>query len=233
MWLVIDHEGIVAKILRGNGTVGTHFHVGFAPNEATEELYQLPGYRREADGGKSLADLAEGKRLLAEAGYPDGFSGTISSILTGCTATQAQLISQVWKRELNLDMNIVSTDVATRYANWRSNDYEVITSCGSGIILPDPSDILNQWYGTDTMRNSLNWTTPEFDLLKDAQNQRAGPRKAQADFCGDGRSPAGRRSPLPANRLDARRRSAGLQNQKLPRAEDHSVGTQVGCRLVG
>ena len=182
MWLVIDHEEIVEKILRGNGTVGTHFHVGYAPNETTEDLYQLPGYRREADGGKSLADLAEGKRLLAEAGYPDGFSGTISSILTGCTATQAQLVSQIWKRELNLDMNIVSTDVATLYANRRSNDYEIITSCGSGIILPDPSDILNQWYGTDTMRNSLNWTTPEFDLLKDAQTRELDPEKRKLIF---------------------------------------------------
>ena len=182
LWLVIDHEEIVEKILRGNGTVGTQFHVGFAPNESVETLYELPGYRREADGSKSSADLDEGKRLLAEAGYPDGFSGTISSILTGCTATQAQLVSQIWKRELNLDMEIQSTDVATLYANWRSNDYEIIVACGSGIILPDPSDVLNQWYGMDTMRNSLNWTTPEFDLLKDAQSRELDPEKRKLIF---------------------------------------------------
>jgi ABC-type transport system substrate-binding protein len=182
LWLVIDHEEIVEKILRGNGTVGTQFHVGFAPNESVETLYELPGYRREADGSKSSADLDEGKRLLAEAGYPEGFSGTISSILTGCTATQAQLVSQIWKRELNLDMEIQSTDVATLYANWRSNDYEIIVACGSGIILPDPSDVLNQWYGMDTMRNSLNWTTPEFDLLKDAQSRELDPEKRKLIF---------------------------------------------------
>ena len=48
LWLVIDQEELVEKILRGNGTVGTHFHVGFAPNESIEALYELPGYRRAA-----------------------------------------------------------------------------------------------------------------------------------------------------------------------------------------
>ena len=40
--MVIDQEEIVQKILRGNGTVGTHFHVGFAPNESVEALYEPP-----------------------------------------------------------------------------------------------------------------------------------------------------------------------------------------------
>lgn len=182
LWLVIDQEEIVEKILRGNGTVGTHFHVGFTPNETLDDLYQLPGYRREADGSKLKADLDEGRRLLAEAGFPDGFSGEIASILTGCTATAAQLVSQVWKRELNLDMTINSTDVATLYGNWRSNDYQVIVGCGSGIILPDPSDILNQWYGLDTMRNSTNWTTPEFEKLKEASAKELDPEKRQLIF---------------------------------------------------
>jgi peptide/nickel transport system substrate-binding protein len=182
LWLVIDQEELVEKILRGNGTVGTHFHVGFAPNESIEALYELPGYRRAADGSKSQADLDEARRLLAEAGYPDGFSGTLTTILSGCTATSAQWYSQVWKNELNLEMEIESSDVATLYAKWRSNDYEVIVSCGSGIILPDPSDILNQWYGMDTMRNSGNWTTTEFDKLKAAQAKELDPDKREQLF---------------------------------------------------
>ena len=182
LWMVIDQEEIVEKILRGNGTVGTHFHVGFAPNESVEALYELPGYRRDADGTKSQADLDEARRLLAEAGYPDGFSGTITSILTGCTATSAQLVSDIWKRELNLDMTIQSSDVATLYAKWRSNDYGVIVGCGSGIILPDPSDILNQWYGIDTMRNSGNWTTTEFERLKTEQAKELDPEKRKELF---------------------------------------------------
>jgi ABC-type transport system substrate-binding protein len=182
LWLVIDQEELVEKILRGNGTVGTHFHVGFAPNESIEALYELPGYRRDADGSKSQADLDEARRMLAEAGYPDGFSGTLTTILSGCTATSAQWYSQVWKNELNVEMEIESSDVATLYSKWRSNDYEVIVSCGSGIILPDPSDILNQWYGMDTMRNSGNWTTTEFDKLKAAQAKELDPDKREQLF---------------------------------------------------
>ena len=79
-------------------------------------------------------------------------------------------------------MNIVSTDVATLYSSWRQSDYQVIVGCGSGIILPDPIDILNQWYGMDTMRNSENWTTPEFDLLKEAQARELDPEKRKLIF---------------------------------------------------
>ena len=37
-----------------------------------EDLTDVPGYRRAADGTKDPRDIAEAKRLMAEAGYPDG-----------------------------------------------------------------------------------------------------------------------------------------------------------------
>jgi ABC-type transport system substrate-binding protein len=182
LWLVIDKDEVVEKVLRGNGNIGTHFNVGFAPNESFEELYKLPGYQRDPDGSQADADIAEGKRLMAEAGYPDGFSDELITNVIGCSPPTAQLVSQQWKEHLNVDMTISQYDTATLYVRYRDTTFGVLAPCGTGIILPDPSDILNQWYGKDTMRNALNWTTPRFEELKEAQVRELDPEKRKLIF---------------------------------------------------
>ncbi len=182
LWLVVDKEEVVEKVLRGNGSMGTHFNVGFAPNESLEELYELPGYRREADGSQAKADIEEAQRLMAEAGFPDGFSDDMITNVIGCSPPTSQLVSQQWKEHLNVDMTISQFDTATLYVKYRDVSFGVLAPCGTGIILPDPSDILNQWYGMDTMRNALNWTTPEFEALKDAQVRELDPEKRKLIF---------------------------------------------------
>ena len=177
LWLAIDKEEVIQKVLRGNGSIGTHFNVGFAPNETVEALYQLPGYRRDADGSQAQADIVEAQRLMAEAGYPNGFKDELITNTIGCSPPTAQLVSQQWKEHLNVDMTLSQYDTATLYVYYRDVDFGVLAPCGTGIILPDPSDILNQWYGMDTMRNALNWTTPEFEALKEASVRELDPEK--------------------------------------------------------
>ena len=177
LWLAIDKEEVIQKVLRGNGSIGTHFNVGFAPNETVEALYQLPGYRRDADGSQAQADIVEAQRLMAEAGYPNGFKDELITNTIGCSPPTAQLVSQQWREHLNVDMTLSQYDTATLYVYYRDVDFGVLAPCGTGIILPDPSDILNQWYGKDTMRNALNWTTPEFEALKEASVRELDPEK--------------------------------------------------------
>ncbi len=182
LWLAIDKEEIVEKVLRGNGSLGTHFNIGYAPNESLDELYQLPGYRRDPDGSQAQADIEEAQRLMAEAGFPDGFSDELITNVIGCSPPTAQLVSQQWKEHLNVEMKIGQFDTATLYVRYRDVTFGVLAPCGTGIILPDPSDILNQWYGMDTMRNALNWTTPEFEQLKEAQVRELDPEKRKLIF---------------------------------------------------
>ena len=72
--LALDRDGLVKTAANGEGTInppGVPGHKqGFAI--APEELMKLPGYRQPKD-----QDLAEAKRLLAEAGYPSGLKATL------------------------------------------------------------------------------------------------------------------------------------------------------------
>ncbi|MBI2909130.1 MAG: hypothetical protein HYX92_15910 [Chloroflexi bacterium] len=66
--LAIDRQKAVEVSLEGSGRVGGVMLPGSEWAIPQEELLKMPGYRQPKDG-----DIAESKRLLAEAGYPTGF----------------------------------------------------------------------------------------------------------------------------------------------------------------
>jgi ABC-type transport system substrate-binding protein len=53
-----------------------------------------------------------------------------------------------------------------------------------GLLINDPSDVLNQVYAFDVEKNPDNWTTPEFGKLVDAQISELDPAERQAQFEG-------------------------------------------------
>ena len=66
-----------------------------------EEVAKLPGYRAD-----KTADIAEAKKLLAEAGYPNGFGPV--DLVTSSVANQAQLSAPAFQAELRQSLNITS-----------------------------------------------------------------------------------------------------------------------------
>ncbi|MEK7874173.1 MAG: ABC transporter substrate-binding protein, partial [Chloroflexota bacterium] len=71
--LAVDRQAAIKVIAEGDGVVGNFF-----PFEGwgvpRDELLKMPGYRQPKD-----QDIAEAKKLLADAGYPNGFNMTILS----------------------------------------------------------------------------------------------------------------------------------------------------------
>ncbi|MBI2907941.1 MAG: hypothetical protein HYX92_09825 [Chloroflexi bacterium] len=69
--LALDRQAAIKVLLDGEGEIGAQF----APSRWSipgEELAKRPGYRQPKD-----ADIAEAKKLLAEAGFPNGFKTRI------------------------------------------------------------------------------------------------------------------------------------------------------------
>lgn len=69
--LVVDRQAAIKVLGQGHGVIGKVFPVD-PWGIPMDEMLKMPGYRQPKD-----SDIAEAKKLMQEAGYPDGFEMTI------------------------------------------------------------------------------------------------------------------------------------------------------------
>lgn len=72
IYLAIDRQEMIATVLQGGGELAGPIPPKVFGAFSPEELQKMPGYRQPKD-----QDIAEAKKLLAEAGYPNGFKTTM------------------------------------------------------------------------------------------------------------------------------------------------------------
>ena len=162
VYLALEREVVMETAWDGLGNVGTFFNYGYA--ETTEGLKNEPGWRFPKD-----QDIAEAKRLLAEAGYADGFKGKMNSGNNSTSTAQASVITEQL-RAIGLDFTLDATDTATYHVRTREGEHN-LTSVVSAIIIPDPSDLLAQVFSLNIEKNPDNWTEPRFAELVEAQEK--------------------------------------------------------------
>ncbi len=170
-YLGMDRDLGVEKAILGFGAPGTFFAPGVV--EDMEDLKaNHPTY-----GDRETA-LAEARALLAEAGYPDGFEITLNTVGTNPSLAAAEVIAPQLREDLNIDIVIQPTDLATMYVGMRDGVANM-DGVGTGIILRDPGDIINQFYLQDVLRNPHNWQNDRVDELIVLQNQAVDPAVRQ------------------------------------------------------
>ena len=170
-YLALDRDLGVEKSILGFGQPGTFFAPG-----VVEDLEAL-----RADNsayGDRAAALAEARQLLTEAGYPDGFEITLNVVNSNPSLSSAEVVAPQMREDLNVEIVIQPTDLATMYVGMRDGvaNFDAV---GTGIILRDPGDIINQFYLQDVLRNPHNWQNDEVDKLIDLQNQEVDPAVRQ------------------------------------------------------
>lgn len=115
-----------------------------------EELRRLPGYRQPKD-----ADIAEAKRLLAEAGYPDGFAATmpISDYSPFINLRPPEVIRGQLAR-IGIRLSFKKLEQVAYIRAERDGDFEIITrTISSGDIEPDA--LLSPVFMKDGSRNPV------------------------------------------------------------------------------
>ena len=124
------------------------------------------------------AALEEARRLLSEAGYADGFEITHNVVNGNPSLSTAETVAPQLREDLGIDIIIEPTDLATMYVGLRDGVAN-FDGVGTGIILRDPGDIINQFYLQDVLRNPHNWQNDRVDELIDLQNRAVDPAVRQ------------------------------------------------------
>ena len=157
--LTVDQQEILDIVLAGQG-----FFTG--PLGAREDfghwgqakLRTLPGYRSGAD---KATDIAEAKRLLADAGVPNGFTFQINA--RGASLSDAaKLMNQQWAVIGVEGEHQATTNSAYETTAFAKDKQSTWYNEGAGVT---PDHALTKSYLPFADKNSIHWDSPELDAL--------------------------------------------------------------------
>lgn len=111
-------------------------------------------------------DAAEARRLLAEAGFPDGVGFPKLEILYNTNDGHrriAEAIQQMWKTTLNIDIGLYNQEAKVMSDSMREGNYQIARYAWVGDYL-DASTFLELML-TDSGNNQTGWSNAEYDRL--------------------------------------------------------------------
>jgi peptide/nickel transport system substrate-binding protein len=131
-------------------------------------------------------DLEEARRLLAEAGYPNGEGfPTLKILNTPSARREVQVIKDILKRNLNINIELDTKDFPVLIDEFETMNWDM-TRLGSGGDY-DPDDGLVDWMQTSSKFNGRNrdkekmpfgqFSDAEVDRLVDEQRLQSDPQK--------------------------------------------------------
>ncbi|MEO0054900.1 MAG: hypothetical protein RLZZ50_847 [Verrucomicrobiota bacterium] len=149
--LAIDRRAIVESITRAGQEPALHF---------TPELVGFTA------GEKLAPDLAEARRLLAEAGYPEGRGLRRIEILYNTSEAHksiAEAVQQMWKTGLGADVALRNEEWKVYLDSQDNLDYDVARSGWIGDY-PHPQTFLDLWLSGGG-NNDTGYANPDYDRL--------------------------------------------------------------------
>jgi peptide/nickel transport system substrate-binding protein len=167
MTLAIDRHDMVKTLspITHLETVGSLSHPMSEYALSPEELEQLPGFSRDYQ-----ASLREAKRLLAEAGYPDGFKTVLTNrnIKMPYIDLGVYLIS-TWKK-IGVEAEHKLEETATWSASRVSRDFELMVDPYGSATIGDPDEMLDRFV-TGGSENYGRFSDPVADAFFQQQAQ--------------------------------------------------------------
>ncbi|EGO64846.1 peptide ABC transporter substrate-binding protein [Acetonema longum] len=159
--LAIDRQAIVDNITR-SGQIPAMALVPFGLSDAKagEDFRKVGGdYFKDKD-------FATAKKLLAEAGYPDGKGLPALTILYNTLDQHkaiAEAIQEMWKKNLGIEVNLVNQEWKVYLASLRQGDYLI----GRAGWIGDYTDPMNfaDLLMTDAGNNHSKWSSKQYDDL--------------------------------------------------------------------
>ena len=150
--MAIDRQSIVDNVSRGGQRPAFHLT---PPDTA--------GYTARA---RLTENLEAARKLLADAGYPEGRGLPPIEILYNTQETHrslAEAIQQMWKKNLGVEARLLNQEWKVYLSAQRTLNYQVARAGWTGDY-PDPNTFL-ETFTTGSGNNETGWSNPEYDRL--------------------------------------------------------------------
>jgi len=170
MMKVIDVQKVMDLAYQGVGRKGGFIAPGFW-SLSDEELNRIyPPFRGPTD-----KDIEDAKKLLADAGFPNGLTITYTqATLAGYEEQQIASTSQLKKIGVNVNVKVLQWPAAMTAAVQRA-DFEIVDWPTLGTIY-DP-DIYFSPFVTNNFQNYAKYSNPQVDKLFEQQSRELDPLK--------------------------------------------------------
>ncbi|HLC29659.1 MAG TPA: ABC transporter substrate-binding protein, partial [Dehalococcoidia bacterium] len=168
--LGIDREAGIKVLWEGQG-----YNQGYMPAKGpwalpAEELAKFLGF-----SGDPEKNRAEARRLLAEAGYPDGFNVLMSVRQQKGREAINIFVQDQWKK-IGVMGTLKTYETAVSYTMLQKGDYEVF-EWGTAYAFDDPDAIFSEHFTCKAERNYAHLCVPEVDALFEKQSVELDPAK--------------------------------------------------------
>ncbi len=165
----MDRTALVEKVARGGQRPAYHFT---PPGTA--------GYYSRA---KVSGDLAAARKLLAEAGYPEGKGFPKVELLFNTSEAHraiAEAIQQMWKVNLGVEVQLVNQEWKVYLDSQHALNYQICRAAWIADYV-DPNSFLDMFL-TGGGNNDTGWSNAEYDGLIAAASREAHPAKRMEIF---------------------------------------------------
>ncbi|AHF92829.1 peptide ABC transporter substrate-binding protein [Opitutaceae bacterium TAV5] len=154
--LAIDRATLAGQVLRGVQRPAATF----TPDG-------IPGYAPPADAPAAFRyDPDAARKLLADAGYPDGKGAPVVEILFNTSETRravAETVQRMWQRELHIESRLVNQEFGATLQARTSGSYEVLRSSWTADYA-DPMTFLDL-FTSASANNFTHWKNTAYDQL--------------------------------------------------------------------
>ena len=160
MHLVLDRHALTEMVKDMSPSLLGGFLYPFSDYATpTEKLTERLGYQRDPK-----AAIQEARKLLAAAGYPNGFKldylvRDAPNLKLWGVAVQAML-----KEALNIEATIRMVQISVWFEEAQAGSFDMTMSAIVSTLL-DPSDYFNAWYSKGAPQNYSRWSNAAFQEL--------------------------------------------------------------------
>jgi peptide/nickel transport system substrate-binding protein len=162
--MTIDRTAAVQVVTDGAGEVSGMFPPASPWALPAAELRKLPGYAADKE-----AERVQARKLLAEAGFPNGFKGTMLARRGQQFETAAIFLKDQLAR-VGIDVELDVQETAAFFDRQNTRDFAVYGSSYTTAV-DDPDAIFGQNYLCDAGRNYSGMCLPEVEKLFLEQSQ--------------------------------------------------------------